>query len=318
MSEIIEVAPGVTEELMVPEFVNSDWLTGQPEVVYRLDMKGRRYYYVIDEETGEPSFFESVTSFIKSSLPTPPQLIDWIASMGKDKAREYAEEAAHKGTFLHMQCGELLMTATYDLDALSDKLNAYREKHHLPHSFMGYADELKKDVLSFSQFILEKDVVPIAVEIVLTDKERALAGALDIVCEMDFNKKRVKAIVDIKSGKKGVYESAEIQLHEYWNMWRQNFPDIPVEAVFNWSPKDWRGAIPSYSLKNQTKAKSAEKLEHLVALSRIQDAQRSNTVTICHGQINLKEGLYNNIDHVELADVIRERHSLNLDDEKEM
>lgn len=338
MEKRLEIANEVFEEQMIPEYINEGWLKSQPEVVYRLDQKGKRYYYTVDEK-GVPTFYLSVTTFIRNSLPTSPFLVQWMIDNGNE-SKDIAEEKANYGTFLHMQCGELLENASYDLDTLPWKLEQYMEKHHLPYSFKAYTDELKRDLLAFAQFVIEKNVVPIAIEIVLTDKERGLAGAIDIVCEMDVEVdvlteevfksgpragqrkpgkelQRNIAIVDIKSGRKGFFESAEIQLHQYKRMWEINFPDIKVDDIFNWSPKAWRGSSPTYNLKSQLGAKSARKLDHMVAIAQIEDDGKDNSLTICHGVINIKDGLYSNIDHLELSELVRKRHEpLNMDDTK--
>ena len=75
-----EIAPGMTVEEIKAEFFNEDALQEQPEPVYRLDSNGHRYYYTFDEN-GEPTFFVSVTTLIKQTMPTSPQLVKWIADM---------------------------------------------------------------------------------------------------------------------------------------------------------------------------------------------------------------------------------------------
>src|SRR5690606_1373581 len=142
------------------------------------------------------------------------------------------------------------------------KLEAYATKEKItPKS--DWITEIKKDILAFAQFMIAKNVKPIAIEIVLFHPEDNYAGAIDIVCEMDEEEKgffgetyasgarkgepkeskrtiRVNAIVDIKSGRKGFHESHEIQLHAYKEMFQVHFPDVPIHRVYNWSPKDWR------------------------------------------------------------------------------
>lgn len=325
-----EIAPDIFDENMVPEYINTKFIRQQPETVYRLDMRGRRYYYTLSED-GVPTFYLSTTTFIKNSLPTSPHLIKWMVENGSD-AGSITEDRAHYGTFLHIQAGELLQESSYDLDALVGKLDLYMEKHHLPYSFRSNAEELKRDLISFAQFVIDKNVEPIAIEIILTDKERGLAGAIDIVCELDVEVKvltndvyksgprkgqkkegkevqRRMAIVDIKSGKKGFFESAEIQLHQYKRMWEINFPDIPIDDIYNWSPKDWRGATATYNLKSQLNAKSAKKLDHLVSIAHIEDSVKSKSLTICHGVINIDDGLYGNIDHMEMSELVKKKHN---------
>lgn len=333
-----EISPDVYDEACAPEYINAEWLTEQPEMVYRLDKNGQRYYYTLDEQ-GLPTFYLSVTTFIKQSLPTSPHLIQWMVNNG-DNAKDMADEAANYGTFLHIQCGRLLEHAKYDLDLLPYHLEQYIEKEHLPYSFKKHASGLRKDILSFAQFMIEFNVVPIAIEIILTDKERRVAGALDIVCEMDYEveclteevfksgprkgqrkpgkeKIRIPAIVDIKSGRKGFYDSHAIQLEQYRIMWNKHFPEIPIKHTFNWSPKDWRNLVPTYNLKEQSNNKAIKKLDHIVAIAQIEDMSSDKSLTICHGEIDIHQGLHNNIEITQLSEMVKRRHEPIIMDDSE-
>ena len=236
----VELAQDVYEVQMEAEYVNPTYLKEQPQTVYRMDKAGGRYYYTLSEE-GDPTFFISVTTFIKQSMPTPQSLISWMAQMGEKEAKAYAEERARYGTLLHMEIGELLVNGQYDLDSVPQKLDLYMEKHYLPQSFKKYTEDLRKDVLAFSQCMIDYGIEPVAVEIVLTHPEWMIAGAVDIVCWMNIDvdglsddvfksgphagqqkpikvKKRVLAIIDIKSGRKSFYDEHKIQLHAYKEM----------------------------------------------------------------------------------------------------
>lgn len=327
-NEVKVIVEGITSEKMSPIFFDATKLIKQPEPIYRLDSSGHRYYYKFNIETGEPQFFTSVTTMIKNTLPTSPQLIKWIADMGTEESKEYAQERADYGTFLHIQCGDLLVNGTYNLDELSEKLTKYMAKEGITGK-KGWVDDLKKDVLAFAQFMIEHNVKPLAIEICLSHPTDGYAGAIDIVCEMDIEEKgffgevylsgankgqpkeskqvkRVRAIVDIKSGKKGFYESSEIQLKAYEAMWNIHFPELPIDKTYNWSPKDWRKS-PDYNLKDQTDSKSIKKLQHLVALAKIEDEKRSNSITVIGGHIDLIKGLDLNISEKTFGELVKEK-----------
>lgn len=88
-------------------------------------------------------------------------------------------------------------------------------------------------------------------------------------------------------------------------MWNVNFPDDPVERVFNFSPKDWRKA-PTYNLKDQTDSVNAKKIPHLLALATIEDEKRDNTMTIIRGQLDLDHGkIADNVFTLSLAELIK-------------
>lgn len=328
---VYQLAPGLTSEEMSAIFFNEDALMEAPKRVYRLNGTNHRYYYVFDEN-GQPQFFTSVTTMIKFTMPTSPHLIKWIADMGYDESKLYAEERADYGTFMHIEISELLIARRYDTDKIKEKLKQYIEEQQLPSDFINHADELKKDILAFAQFMIEYKVKPLAIEVVLTHPTDGYAGAVDLVCEMtiqvkelsktekfksgprkgDFKEvkvdKVITAIVDFKSGRKGFYEEHEVQLEAYKQMVNHAFPQKPIERMFNWSPKAWRGKTPTFNLKDQTEAKSRAKLQYLVELARIEDEKKNNSVVIVEGMIDIDNGIDGNVTEMTLSDLVKKRN----------
>ena len=304
----VEVAPGFTVEEIKALFFNRSALREPPYKVYQLNSDGHRYYYRF--EGGVPVFYPSVTTLLKQTMPTPPSLIDWMLTNGKDGAIEKRDRAAAYGTFMHIQFEQLLISRKYDFDNVPAILAAYMESENLPDRvFSEWYGKIRKDVLAFAQFVRDYEVKPLAIEIGLVNPEGRYAGCIDLPCEMTDPKSGeiFTAIVDFKSGRKGFYEEHELQLHLYRKMWNLNFPDTPVQRVFNFSPKDWR-TKPTYNLKDQTDSKNAEKLPHLLALAAIEDAKRDNTFVIVHGQLDLDNGaIANNMQSVSLAELIQAR-----------
>jgi hypothetical protein len=175
--------------------------------------------------------------------------------------------------------------------------------------------------------MIDTNCKPLAIEICLWHPIDGYAGAIDIVCEMDLIEKgffgekylsgvnkgqpkeskqvrRIRAIIDIKSGRKSFYESAEIQLCAYKEMWNIHFPEFPVDKFMNFSPKEWR-TTPSYNLKDQTDSRNAQKLPHLVALAKIEDSKRQNSFTLVSGIVDLVKGLAGNIEELTFIELIK-------------
>lgn len=327
---VFNLAPGISAEEMIAEFFNEDALVEAPEKIYRLSGSKDRYYYSFDPE-GEPIFYVSVTTMIKFTMPTSPHLIKWIADMGYDEAQNYAADKADYGTFMHKEINHLIISRRYNLDDLRPRLKEWIEKEKLPQDFINYEDQFKKDLLAMAQFLKDYQVKPLAVEIVLPHKEDGYAGAIDLVCEMVVQvdgldhenpyktgprkgqpreckvDKTVVAIVDHKSGRKGFYPENEIQLQAYKQMWEQHFPNRPIEKLFNWSPKDWRGSTPTYNLKDQTDSKNRKKLEHLVQLAKIESDGKETNHTIVSGVIDLDKGVEENVMEMSLSDLVKKR-----------
>lgn len=306
---VFEMVQGMTVEEMTAMFFDGA-LIEPPYKVWQLNSKGHRYYYRFDDN-GTPKFYPSVTTILSQTMPQSPFLIKWIADKGIDEAERYKAERAAYGTFMHAQFEELIINRVYDLDGLKAKLKEYIDNNKLPADFIYYADDFKKDVLAFAQFVLDYDVKPLAVEIALVNPVYNYAGMIDLPCTMltkPGSEDYINAIVDFKSGRKGFHEDAEMQLHLYKMMWNENFPDMPIERVFNFSPKDWRKK-PTYNLKDQTDSPNAQKIPYLLELAAIEDAKRDNTFTAVSGVICLDEktDLNDNVTSLTLAELIKSK-----------
>lgn len=305
---VFEIIPGMTVEEMTAMFFDEKTLIEPPYKVWQLNSKGHRYYYRYDD-AGNPEFFPSVTTILSQTLPKAPHLINWIANKGIEEAERYKGERAAYGTFMHAAFEELLINRAYDLDGLKGKLKEYIEVYRLPDDFIHYADDLKKDVLAFAQFVLDYDVRPLAVEIALVHPYYKYAGMIDCPCTMRAkigSDDRINAIVDFKSGRKGFYEENEIQLGMYRDMWNVNFEQFPVTRIFNFSPKDWRKK-PSYNLKEQTESPNIRKIPYLLEIAAIEDEKQDNTFTSVNGMVVLDDApdLSQNVISLSLAELIK-------------
>lgn len=308
--QVKEVFPGMTVEEIRAVFINSDALKEPPYRVFQLNSDGYRYYYSYNDQ-GELEFYPSVTTLLKQVMPTPPALLDWMIANGKDAGTEKRDIAAAYGTFMHSQFETLLINRRYDFDNVPAVLIPYMEREHVPESmFAQWVVKIRKDVLAFAQFVKDYNIKPLAVEIGLVHPQFHYAGCLDLPCVMTDPKtgKTFTAIVDFKSGRKGFYEEHELQLHLYRVMWNVNYENVQIERVFNFSPKDWRGAKPTYNLKDQTDSVNAKKLPYLLALATIEDEKRDNTLTIVHGVLELDRGkIADNVLTLSLAELIRSK-----------
>ena len=307
-----ELIPGLSVEEMKAIFFDKAALVEPSYRVYQLNSKGHRYYYRFDD-FGEPVFYPSVTTILSQTLPKSPFLISWIADKGEEEAERYKMERAAYGTFMHAQFEDLLITRSYNLDMLKSRLKDYIDEKGLAADFVYYADDLKKDVLAFAQFVIDFDVRPLAVEIALVSDKNHYAGMIDCPCTMKKkmgSDERINAIVDFKSGRKGFYEECEIQLHLYKMMWEENFPGKPIEKLFNFSPRDWRKK-PSYNLKDQTESENAKKIPAILEIASIEDSKRDNTFTATSGEINLDQqgiDLSSNIISLTLSELIKKNN----------
>lgn len=309
-----EIAPGMTVEEVKAMFFDASALVETPQQIYRLDRAGHRYYYMFNEK-GEPDFFPSITTLISQTLPTSEFLIKWIADKGYQRAEEYKNERAKYGTFMHGEYAEMLINKTYDLDNLRTRLLAYMETNNLPMEFVDYADDLRKNMLSLAQFIIDANVEPLAIEIPLIHPDYRFGCTLDLPCWMTLKGERFRANIDFKSGK-NFYESNEVQLHAQKEAWNYHFPDCEIKRVFNWRPKEWREK-PTYHLQEQTDSVNAEKLPHILAMAQIEDKKLENMLTICNGVIDLTKGITDNYKVFTLAELVKKKKTEKIPTESE-
>jgi hypothetical protein len=308
-------------------------LIESPKKLYRWQRGGQRYYYSL--ENFIPKFYIGVTTLIKNSIPTSEFLIKWTADMGYDEAKRYANERAEYGTFLHTLCAYLLIDKRYNLDTLEGELILYCAKNNIPSQKVDdWIEDLQKDLLSFAQMCIDINLKPLAIEIPLCST-LGFAGAVDIIAEIDYivegyfgefyksgvNKDKPKltkkierqvAIIDIKSGRKGFYDSAKFQLGCYEKLVRENFSqfnDTPLK-FFNWSPKEWRTA-PTYNFIEQTDKEILKKLDLIIELGTmdVKSAESKNKLTL-GGVIDLTtNNITSNYININIIEYLAELHN---------
>jgi len=290
--------------------------------IYRIDGQGIRYYYQFNGD--DIVFAESVTSIIRETLVKGYGLEKWQADMGYDEARAYMMKAAAYGTTMHILCGKLLQGIAFDLDGneIEQALYAQAEIDNVEYD-PAWPAEMKKDLIAFVKWMKDYNVTPIVIEQVLMYDR--VGGAVDLICELDLCDRyksgpkmhqpkpgaeitRTRVMVDFKSGRKGFYESHEIQLHAYREMWNALFPDDRLELLFNWSPKEWRTA-PAYAFKDQTYSDNAVKWPILKQLAFVKGNPHPRDIIITEGILDPNTGDYEqNVRIISIEDYIKQNH----------
>jgi hypothetical protein len=302
----------------------------KPRKLWRINNYAAGRYYFGLTESGEPEFYISVTNMISATLPTSAFLTKWIADKGYEEAERYKHERASYGTFMHALFQTYLITRRLDLDSIKPQLLAYCAAEYLPATLaVEWEYELKKDALAFAQWVKDYQVEPLFIEVVLASRD-GYAGAVDLGCYLTVQEngyhatevyqsgprkgmpkeckveKRVKAIVDFKSGRKGFYEANEIQLGAYEQLVTENFPMLGGDwQLYNFSPKDWTGNKPSYNFKLQSTSRSLAKLPYLVQLARIEAGKRERMVTQIGGVISQDAELSDNVAFVSMEQLAK-------------
>lgn len=320
---IFELAEGVTTEQMSALFFDSDALREPNYRLCQLNARGQRYYYVNGE--GGVTMYPSVTTILKKVMPENKYLTDWKVALGKEDSEAYTMDRARFGTFVHGQAEKLIVSGKYDLDSLEKELARYIERENLPISFMEHAEEAKYALLSFAKWMRDYRVKPLAVEICLYHPELGFAGQLDIVCTMQKypvgdkkdNGERITAIVDMKTTTKEFHDEHAIQLGLYKMMWEATFPDVPIDAIANVSPKAWWNTARkqiSYQFDWQTDNEVLRQIPYLIELYKLLPTE-TKRIPICGGVIDLNEDIDSYVNVLTLEELVASHHEEEEDDE---
>lgn len=272
----------------------------------------QRWYYRPDLD----KYYPSVTTVIHATTPMSPGLLNYLKNHPDPDG--YRDERAAYGTWLHMQCASFLINGEYDFDDMPASLEIAALNAGLNPASLDWHQNAQKDILAFAAFCRDHSVEPLAIEVVLAS-EQGWAGAIDIVCNMKIGSGAngnfikadqetggipITAIVDIKSG--NIYPSHATQLGMYEIMWEENFPDVEIDAVFNFSPRDWRSS-PSYQLKNQTENVSAELIDSLVRQFRARNTSGPSSSLVVSGKLT-RENIDQCYKHQDLRDRFQEEY----------
>lgn len=287
------------------ETVNTQWFDANairlPDYkVGRINYgNGRSYIRITDGQLENPfRLYTSLTTAIGSCAPMEDGLLRWYCGLGYQEAQRYSKMRAHYGTLMHLLFGEFLQTSTFDFEEISNRVEAYMSEHHyFERECSQWEGDLRYDVAAFIQFCLDYKVIPLGVEYVLLSSQRNYGTLIDLVCKMTIEVKgfygdvyasgprkgepketkqerEITAVINFKSGRHAFWRTNGIQICCEKLLWEENFPDVPVDAAFNWSPKDWI-TTPSYNLKDWTGEIAQEEIDAVLALADLRYGQKA-------------------------------------------
>ncbi|MGV6945008.1 hypothetical protein [Sphingobacterium kyonggiense] len=260
--------------------------------------------YIRLDENGQPSenpirTYTSLTTAINACAPMEKPLLEWYCKLGMDEAARKLEVAQHYGTLMHLEIGKFLMNGSYDFNELETVIEDYLAEHsYYQPECKDWSNKLKNDLAAFFQFYIDYKVKPLGIEYVLLS-QRGYGTLIDLVCNMTIQvdgfdesdpyksgprkgqpreckvDREVRAIINFKSGRHGFYRANGLQIESERQLWEENFPDLPLDAGFNWSPKEWTGSVPTYNLKDWTGEITTEEVEAVMMLADIRYASKA-------------------------------------------
>lgn len=295
----------ITFENINTEWFNETALRLPSYKVGRVNFGQGRSYIRLNSD-GEPvespvRLYTSLTTAINACAPMEQPLLEWYCTHGTKEAGRLLEIAQHYGTLMHLEIGKFLINQEYNFDAIEGVVEDYlsSESFYQPET-KEWSEKLRKDLTAFIQFYLDYRIQPLGIEYVLLS-ERGYGTLIDFVCNMTIQvpgfsetevyksgprkgqpkeckvDKEIRAIINFKSGRHGFYRTNGLQIEAERQLWEENFPDLPLDAGFNWSPKEWRGEIPTYNLKDWTGEITTEEIEAVMTLADIRYASKAES-----------------------------------------
>lgn len=292
-------------EIILPDWFNETALRLPSYKVGRVNFGAGRSYIRLNQDCkpceSPLRLYTSLTTAINACSPMETPLLEWYCKHGTKEAGRLLEIAQEYGTLMHMEIGKLLINMHYDLDSVEEVVENYLSDKSFYHpECREWPEKLRNDICAFIQFFIDYNVVPLGIEYVLLS-ERGYGTLIDLVCNMtiqvdglDYENpyksgprkgepreckvdKEIRAIINFKSGRHGFYRSNGLQLEAERQLWEENFPDLPLDAAYNWSPKEWRGETPTYNLKDWTGEITTAEVEAVMTLADIRYASKAES-----------------------------------------
>lgn len=282
------------------EFVNTDWFDADalrlpPYKVGRVSYGdyGRSYVKILEDGSLEQPFrlYTSLTTAINKCAPMEKPLLEWYCKLGMAEAERQLKISQHYGTLMHLLIGKWLIENNIDFGTIQEQIDEYiSTKNFWQPECATWARKLKFDLASFCYFTQERNIQPLGIEYVLVS-EKGFGTLIDLVCKMDISEtgffgetyksgdnkgqpketkrsKRITAIINFKSGRHAFYRTSGIQVECERQLFEENFPDIKIDAAFNWSPKEW-DLNPGYNLKDWSGEIEQAEIDAVLSLAEI-------------------------------------------------
>lgn len=285
MSNALDELVGLDIEEVQAQFTAKGFLRPRYVMLRANDALDQRWYTTKDDPRRKP--YVSVTTGLELSQHPEYGLKNWWMTTDPNEIFRRLKESSEYGTFMHEVFSKFMIDGVADLDKTADLARA--EAARKGHSPEQWAGKIVKHLLAWAEFCHQHNVKPLAIEMVLKSEKLQAAGAIDLVCELDWgvtgfhgevyaasNKEkagqpkqtkkrvRVRAILDWKSGS-NFYLSHGQQLVTYHMIWKENFgrrKNGKIDLLINWKPKDWR-TNPSWETKEQNDAEREDRIARL-------------------------------------------------------
>jgi hypothetical protein len=220
----------------------------------RAPFGSRRLYF----NKRDPFFYSGLTTPI-GALANKSHLNKAAVNMayqGRSADFEWNERANY-GTCFHLLVGmHEEGDLTFDFDARSWKnvVDSFIQEYHYQDYAGRWFSDIQNDMYAYFQWKKASNVKVLSTEIVVHNAAYKIATPLDLIVEMDFNRKRILANVNFKTGDHPFAAENLLQVGmEKW-LWNTS-PERPfdLDGSFAWRPKNRRTSPGSYELSPNAK-----------------------------------------------------------------
>jgi hypothetical protein len=237
------------------------------------------------------------------------------------KVDEFVEMTANYGTWLHIASGDFcrknkVIWNEFDFDTYDWLLS----KGFNGDVLLKAQSELTKDFASIIQFFHDYKVTVLAIEIPVFWKK--VGTCIDFVVSMNViphkemgECERDRAIINLKSGKKGSFDTHILQLLIELKAFNETYK-MPfggqIKRVYNLAPKDWKGSTPTYSLYNHTdKMNDLERIlrnrYERLEIDGVFDEMDTHVISNFVGETYFGQSAENNLVKTNIVDFFKEK-----------
>lgn len=214
--------------------------------MWRAPFGGSRLYF----NKTDPFFYSGLTGPI-GRVSDKRFLRDAAVRMafeGRSADEEWGERAEYGSCFhllvaLHER-GELVFS--FDNKDWHIVVDSFMDEHRLWEHRKRWVEDIQNDFYAYFQWKKDYEVEVLATEIMVANRDYAIATPLDIVCTMKFNKGRIMANVNLKTGDKGFSDDYATQAG--MEAWLFNMHWDQMRGSFCFRPKARKTAPGNYEM----------------------------------------------------------------------
>lgn len=322
-------------ELVTTDFFDPEAIRIQPYDIYRVSFNKFRAYYRWFED--DPKLYSSLTTAIHHSMPMAEGLLDYYLKHGRNEADRLTKIAANYGTLMHTTIGKYCRSQEFNFNTehCQALVNEYcGEIEFWEPECKEWARRLQEDLLAWVQFENDYNLKPIAIELILCSDRYGYATPIDVVAYADVptrgyhgevyktgknagqpkiteKTERTLILINMKSGRKGIYDTHRVQMEFEGRLFEENYPDMGKPRICNWAPNEWKSDNPTYKLVDQTGKTSDNEFEgvRLIADARFTEKLYEKEYTYIYGEHTKGNTTSKNITKVDIIEHLKRQRN---------